>query len=302
MIQLLHSLIAFVLAWFACFSLSDYLLTTFNVNDITGDPPDGEADRFPFSRATLIVNSVIQIIHMLTVVFQFVLALGSRPKGQVLRYVVSFAVFAIVQLYMLMNLVYLTKRLIDFKLNAEGGSNDAFINEYYSDVGDVTVLVTGASVFGVYIAAGILSLDPWNLFTSWAQYMFLSSSYTNILNIYAFSNVYGVSWGEHSGKASIHLAGTFRDPSSLKVPMTQQEPGQRRDRGSLASVNARDADFDPDAEFEDVVRRALTPHNRQKVTEEDDPKTKFMRFRTRMVAAYILSNFLVCIIILDQTF
>lgn len=123
--QLVHNLLALILAWF---SLSGYLLTTFIVNDITGELPDGEADGFPFGRATPVVNSVIQIMYILTVVFQFVLALGSRPKGQVVSYVISFAVFAIVQLYMLMNLVYLTKRLIDFKLNPEGGSSYAFIN------------------------------------------------------------------------------------------------------------------------------------------------------------------------------
>lgn len=301
-IQLLHNILAFVLAWF---SLSGYLLTTFIVNDITGDPPDGQADGFPFGRATPIVNSVIQLIYILTVVFQFVLALGSRPKGQVVSYVFSFVVFAVVQLYMLMNLVYLTKRLIDFKLGAQGGSNYAFINEYYSDVGDVTVLVTGASVFGVYIAAGILSLDPWHLITSWAQYMFVSTSYTNILNIYAFSNVHDVSWGDKSGKKpSLQRAGTFRDANTSgvkKEPVTPQDLRQRGGRGTFPSWSDRDSELNPDAEFEQVVRRALAPH-KPKAAEEDDPMTKFMRFRTRLVAAYIFSNFLVCIIVLDQTF
>lgn len=300
-LQLFHNVLAFVLAWF---SLSGYLLTTFIVNDITGDPPDTQAEGFPFGRATPIVNAVIQVVYILAVVFQFVLALGSRPKGQVASYVVSFAVFAVVQLYMLMNLVYLTKRLVDFRLDAEGGSNYAFINEYYSDVGQVTVFITAVSVFGVYIAAGILSLDPWHLVTSWAQYMFVSSSYTNILNIYAFSNVHDVSWGEKSGKKGpVERTPTFRDGRRVVVTTKQQERERRNDRdGRVSNGSGAPMEEDIDLKFEEVVKRALKPHKRSKVVEEDDPSAKFLRFRTRLVAAYIFSNFLVCIVVLDQTF
>ncbi|KAL1878001.1 Chitin synthase, class 3 [Diaporthe australafricana] len=284
-LQLFHNTLAFILAWF---SLSGYLLTVFIVNDITGDPPpDAKAEGFPLGRATPIVNAVIQVVYILAVVFQFLLALGSRPKGQVASYVASFAVFAVVQLYMLMNLVYLTKRLVDFRLDAEGGSNYAFINGYYSDVGQVTVIVTGVSVFGVYIAAGIVS-------------------YTNILNIYAFSNVHDVSWGEKSGKKGpIERTPTFRDGRRVVERTNEQEPGQSHDksgRGRTSTGPDVRTVEDIDIKFEEVVKRALTPHERHKVVEEDDPRAKFMRFRTRLVAAYIFSNFLVCIIVLDQTF
>ncbi|KAI5458721.1 chitin synthase-domain-containing protein [Mariannaea sp. PMI_226] len=188
LMQLLHNILAFILAWF---SLSGFLLTTFIVNDISGNPPKNfVVSGFPFGSATPIINAVIQVIYISTLVFQFILALGSRPKHEVVSYVVSFCIFAGVQAYLTMNLVYLMWRLIEFKISADGGTNYGFINEYFSDVGWVTILVTGVSIFGVYIATGILALSPWHLLTSWAQYLFISSSYTNILNIYAFSNWY----------------------------------------------------------------------------------------------------------------
>ncbi|KAH7121501.1 chitin synthase-domain-containing protein [Dactylonectria macrodidyma] len=291
LVQLFHNILAFVLAWF---SLSGFLLTIFVVNDISGNPPEGsQAKGFPFGSATPIVNAVIQVIYIATIVLQFILALGSRPKNEVFSYVTSFIIFAVIQAYMMMNLIYLTVRLLGFKLRDDGGNNYAFINEYFSDVGWLTVLVTSISIFGVYIAAGILALSPWHLFTSWAQYLFISSSYTNILNIYAFSNVNDVSWGHKTGKTEL-----------AQMPVSTEETSQVPARGS--SIGGSDQEeqgaFDLDEEFERVVTRALRPCKRETIPEAEDVEAKFMKFRNRLVAAYIFSNFLVCIIVLDQTF
>jgi len=161
-LQLLHSILSLVLAWF---SLAAFLLTTFTVNDIAGNPPDGDGgsiDGFPFGSGTPIVNAVIQLVYIGTVLFQFILALGSRPKNHVAGYVISFFIFGVVQVYLMMNLIYLAKRLVDFRYTSSSGSSYDYINEYYADLGPSTVVVAGISIFFVYIAAGILSLDPWH--------------------------------------------------------------------------------------------------------------------------------------------
>ena len=288
-IQLVHNIAAFVLAWF---SLSGFLLTTFIINEVSGEPPDdAPVEGFPFGRATPVVNAVIQTIYICTIVFQFVLALGGRPRHAAVSYIVSFAIFGIVQLYMIMNLVYLTKRLVDFKFDTNGGSRYAFINEYYSDVGYVTIFVTAIAIFGVYIAAGILSFDPFHLVNSWAQYMFVSSSYINILNIYAFSNIHDVSWGQKSGKKTIQRAPT------LDVKVHQVAGGPPQATVPVLSVTMEDLDF----RFEETAKRALSPHQQEKEAEPDDMQGKFMQFRTTLVAVYIFSNFLVCWTVLDQT-
>jgi chitin synthase len=164
------------------------------VNDITGSPPDGsQAEGFPFGKATQIVNSIIQVIYLATVAFQFIVALGGQVRSYRIQYAVSFTIFSVTQLYLLMNLIYLTKCLVDSNIDPNSGGSYDYISEYYSDMGPLTVLVTAVSVFGVYIAAGIISLDPWHPFHSWAQYIFISSSCTNILKKYAFSNMHDAS-------------------------------------------------------------------------------------------------------------
>ncbi|KAG6899842.1 hypothetical protein C0993_006360, partial [Termitomyces sp. T159_Od127] len=49
--------------------------------------------------------------------------------------------------------------------------------------------------YGLYLFASILAFDPWHMITSFIPYMFLSPTYINILNIYAFSNLDDISWG-----------------------------------------------------------------------------------------------------------
>ncbi|KAF5707993.1 CHS-3 chitin synthase 3 [Fusarium mundagurra] len=192
-IPLLHSVLALVLAWF---SLGAFLLTTFTINGISGDPPkDAPTGGFPFGKATPIVNAVIQIVYLATVLFQFILALGSRPRNHRISYIISFAIFGLIQAYLIMNLVYLVKRVADYKADDTGSSNYAHIGEFYADIGQSTIIAAGFSVFGVYILSALLALDPWHLLTSFAQFLFISSSYVNILNIYAFSNTHDVSWG-----------------------------------------------------------------------------------------------------------
>src|SRR3712207_8485264 len=46
------------------------------------------------------------------------------------------------------SVVYLIKGLVHYRIDSNGGGKYAYINQYYSDVGDLTVFVTAASLFG----------------------------------------------------------------------------------------------------------------------------------------------------------
>lgn len=292
-LQLFHGILALILAWF---SLAAFLLTTFTVNDIAGDPPEGEkVSGFPFGKATPVVNAVIQIIYMAMILFQFILALGSRPKNHVVGYTVSFVIFGFIQGYMILNLIYLTKRLVDFRIENDNGTNYAYINEYYTDLGPATIITAGIAVFGVYFAVGILSLDPWHLFTSYAQFLFVSSAYINILNIFAFSNVHDVSWGH----------------KSKREELPTQEPSQNRTirvgtRDSTSGSNDAESPNDTqgiDAEYEKVLARALAaePADKVKAASPLAASDSLMEFRTILLASYIFSNFFICLIVLNDS-
>jgi chitin synthase len=288
LVQLFHNILALLVVWF---SLAGFLLTVFVVNDISGDPPADSpvSSGFPFGKTTPIVNAVIQVIYIFLLIFQFVLALGSRPKSHVLGYMVSFIGFAFIQLYLFMNLIYLTKRLIDFKMDPNGSSRYAYINKYCSDVGSLTVLITAISVLGVYIAAGIISFDPWHLLTCWAQYLLMSSTYVNILNIYAFCNAHDMSWGRKTGQK--HVGTSNASPLPLHAPQ------------ATVYFNAGAAPHeDIDIPFEATVKRALNPPPRERLKDTKEPEEEFFKFRTVLVMTYIFSNALVCLVVLNDTF
>ena len=304
-IPLLHSVLALVLAWF---SLAAFLLTTFTINSITGDPPDdAPTGGFPFGKATPIVNAVIQIVYVAMILFQFILALGSRPRNHRISYVVSFAIFGLVQVYLIMNLVYLVKRVADFKADDTGASSYAYIGEFYADIGQATIVVAGFSVLGVYILDAILALDPWHLLTSFAQFLFISSSYINILNIYAFSNTHDVSWGKKgrhedaetrrpagraAGPVAIERRFTFgdQDPAIRSMATQRDESPEARTREYQAAVDRAMADEEP----ADKDKNAHRP----KVLATAD---SLMEFRTIILASYVFSNFFLCLIVLNDS-
>lgn len=287
-VQLVYNIVCFLLSWF---SLAGFLLTLFIVNEVSGDPPPGTpVSGFPFGKATPIFNAILQVIYICTIMLQFILALGTRPRAAWLSYFISFLIFGIIQAYFLMNVIYLFKRVGDvrFRQSSQDAKDYEYINVYYSDIGDITVIVCGVASFGVYMAAGFLHLDPWHLFTSYAQYLFVVSSYTNILNVYAFSNFNDHSWG-HKGP---HPEPLVTVSAISKTTSNQQTFVEELD---LAQV-------DIDSQFEATVKRALEPYKApvqsRKATIDDEAKI----FRLRLVGVYMFSNFFLCIFVLNDSF
>ncbi|KAI1350414.1 hypothetical protein F5Y01DRAFT_315805 [Xylaria sp. FL0043] len=146
---------------------------------------------------------------------------------------------------------------------------------------------TAISLFSIYIAAGFLCLDLWHLFRSGARYLLVSSAYVNILKTYAFSIVQDASWGHKSGKRLIRVI-----PVPIQAQPTGIEPSEQAAPGSQHI----------DAESEQVVKRALAPFEAEMLPVEDNREEKFMNFRTKLVAVYTFPNFLICLIVMNDSF
>lgn len=120
--------------------------------------------------------------------------------------------------------------------------------------------------------------DPilfWLVFTSFGQYMLIAPSFINILNVYAFCNLHDVSWGtKGSDKAD-----------ALPSVETKKDKGES---GTVEEIEREQADID--ANFKEVVSRAVAPVVNVTVKEiptiDDSNKT----FRTRLVAFWLLTN------------
>ena len=230
------------------------------------------------------VNSIVKYVYLAFILLQFVLALGNRPKGSRWTYITSFSVFALIQVYIVVLSVYLIINAFSHP-DTEGWDDLA---KFFGPGGAGIILIAVAATFGLYYVASFLYLDPWHMFTSFPQYLLLMPSYVNILNVYAFSNWHDVSWGtKGSDKADA-------------LPSAKTEKGKDGKHTVIEEPDLAQADID--SQFEQTVKRALSPYVAPK---EDTSKTledSYKSFRTKLVASWIFSNIILSLLITSPVF
>ncbi|PSN61698.1 glycosyltransferase family 2 protein [Corynespora cassiicola Philippines] len=291
-IQLIYNLFNTIFSWF---SLASYYLTTTVIMDLVGTPQE-EANYhgWPFGdKVTPVLNIIIGYIYVAFLILQFILALGNRPKGSKYTYMASFAVFGIIQGYILVLTTYLVYRAfssapIEDQISLDSGK--AFFDSFFGGSTGVAglILIALVTIYGFNWIASILYLDPWHMFHSWPQYLFLMSTYINILMVYSFNNWHDVSWGTKGSDVSESL------PSAHVV----------KGEGPAEVEEIEQEQLDIDSHFEKVVKRALTPTPK---VENDKPEKKdtedsYKSFRTGLVYTWLLSNILLVIVVTTDDF
>lgn len=290
-LQLLYNTFTVFLSWFM---LASFWLTTSVIMDLVGTPrtePAGTPDHqaWPFGdTATPIINTIIKYFYLGFLLTQFVLALGNRPKGSKITYMISFIVFGIINAYLIVLSLYLAIRGIQSS-SFETNSVDAFFKSFFgggSDSGGIIIIALMAT-FGLYFIASFMYLDPWHMFTSFGQYLLLASSYINILMVYAFSNWHDVSWGtKGSDKADV-------------LPSAQTTKVE----GGVAAVEEVDRpQTDIDSQFEATVKRALVPYVPVVEKETKTLEDAYKSFRTKLLISWIFSNGILAVGITSDSF
>lgn len=114
----------------------------------------------------------------------------------------------------------------------------------------------------------------------------MASSYTNVLNVYAFCNWHDVSWGT---KGSDKV-------DALPSAKTKKDGGDK----VIDEPDRPQADID--SQFEDVVKRALAPYIAPEEHVEKSLDDSYKNFRTKLITAWILSNAGLSVIITSSSF
>lgn len=261
--------------------------------DLVGTPSTSNNNSaFPFGNTvTPIINTILKYIYLAFLLLQFILALGNRPKGSRASYIVSFVVFAVIQLYVIVLSMWLVVNAFSSEnagdLDTDNGA-DAFFSSFFSSTGPGIIIIALAATFGLYFVASFLYLDPWHMFTSFPQYLLTMSSYINILNVYAYSNWHDVSWGtKGSDKADALPSATTSKDAAGKGMIIEE-------------VDLPQADID--SQFEQTVKRALTPYVAPKEETKKTLEDSYKSFRTRLVTLWIFSNALLAVAITSESF
>ncbi|KAF8195934.1 chitin synthase [Mycena galopus ATCC 62051] len=267
-IQALYNIFSLVFSWFA---LANIWLTFSIIIDLL---PSQNIIIFGTAEVTHWINEGFKWIYLSFLALQFVLALGNRPKGERFAYSLTLWVYAFLAVYLLICSFWLTaKAFANIPSELANKTTSQVIATFFKPpVG--ALIAAMVSTFGIYFIASFLYRDPWHLFTSFFPYLCLAPSFTNVLNVYAFCNLHDVSWGtKGSDKAEAlpSVSSKKNDAEAVVEDITHKQE-------------------DVDAAFKDTVTRAITKVDVKEVPEKPTMDDENKTFRTRLVAAWMLSN------------
>lgn len=144
-------------------------------------------------------------------------------------------------------------------------------------LGTVSSLHSLSIIYVAHLLTTAIPCYPKKVVTSFPQYLLIAPSFINILNVYAFCNLHDVSWGTKGS-----------DKADALPSVDTKADKQGTEGGTVEEIEREQADID--ANFREVVGRAVAPVVKNEVKEmptlDDSNKT----FRTRLVAFWLLTN------------
>ncbi|TNY17016.1 class II chitin synthase [Rhodotorula diobovata] len=264
-IELFYQAFNTIFAWFA---LGNWYIIMFILTTAMEDPSFG-------LNGIKYFNICVQYYYVALLVCCFILALGNRPQGSKGFYLVIAISFALIMVYMLIAagiITYYGVKNAKDAIEAEGGTftaSDIFTNTTFRNI-----VISLLSTYALYLVSSLIFFDPAHMFTSFIQYLLLSPSFTNILNVYAFCNIQDVSWGNRPEEK----------PSN--------DLGSAPVKGDSADVVVPTDEKDINAAYDDALHVLATPPPKEvhKVNLEEKMTDSYRAIRTNVLLAWVLSN------------
>lgn len=231
-------------------------------------------------------------LYLLSVVTTFILSFGNTPRGTPKFYLVIMVFFAILMAYMLAAAIVMAVKAVQ-GIFEEGNVTAVMLikNRVFRDL-----IVSTASTYALYFIASFLHLKPMHMFTSFIQYLLLSPSYVNVLNIYAFCNLHDISWGTKGATAQSLGDAKITEDGKVEfvdAPITTEEINSlyEKQMDILAHVPK------PKPMMTDEMRKM----EEAKQKEKDDERTKdyYAFIRSMVVLTWITSNFVIIALVLE---
>ncbi|KAF9088188.1 Chitin synthase, class 1 [Mortierella sp. AM989] len=278
-VQVVYSLVSQVISWFALGNLylTFYILGSAMVYMTSDDGTVLQSSPFGPNNVSFWVFTITRYIYILLVVVQFILSMGNRPEGFNWAYTSSMGFFAILTGYMLFGTIYtavngINKAQHDMASQTGNGQSTAVL--YMQNVLFRNTVMSLASTYGLYFFASFWFLEPWHMFHSFIQYLFMAPSYINVLHVFAFCNIHDTSRGTGSDTSEATDLGVAKNTEVGHVEVSV--PTDSRDINNS---------------YDEAVSQLSTKTG--EVEQSWDVKTKqdyYCAFRTRVLLAWIMSN------------
>ncbi|KAK7202813.1 glycosyltransferase family 2 protein [Myxozyma melibiosi] len=140
---------------------------------------------------------VLEWLYAGCLIVCFVLSLGNKPQGTKKAYLTMVYFFAFLMCYLTFAVIYVAVKSVQSvqdDLESDDNRGIEFKDFFTNSVLRGLILSLG-STYVLYFVASFMFFEFGHMFTSLFQYMLLSPSYINVLNVYAFCNIHDISWG-----------------------------------------------------------------------------------------------------------
>ncbi|MCJ1324715.1 Chitin synthase, class 1 [Thelotrema lepadinum] len=258
---------------FAWFGLGNFFLVFRILTFGLGDPN-------LLGQAGSVLGVVFQALYLAVLLACFVLALGNRPQGSRKFYMSMVVFWAGLMAYLTFASIFITVKSVQTQLN---DGTPFTVSQLFSNPVFATLIVSLLSTWVMYLIASILFFDPWHMVTCFVQYLMLTPTYLNILNVYAFCNTHDITWG------------TKGDDKPEKLASVNLKPGGKVD------VDIPDNDGDLNAQYDDQMKiiAQKAPKEVKTLSAEDKQQDYYKGFRSGVVLVWIFSNLVLAAAILS---
>jgi chitin synthase len=168
-------------------------------------------------------------------------------------------------------------------IQAEVADKDFSFSTIFKNSQFFSMIVSLLSTYVLWIVASILFFDPWHMLTCFVQYIVLTPTYINVLNIYAFCNTHDITWG------------TKGDDKAEKLPSANVKAD-----GKIDVLIPQD-DGDLNALYESELQKfsVKAPKEVNKVSDAERQEDYYKGFRSTVVLVWIFCNFALAAVVLS---
>lgn len=263
-----------------------YLAFFFLVSSATKDS-NNDAFNFLSQGAGKFIFEIFLNLYIGLLFLVLVCSLGNRPQGSKWAYTIAMFLFGLCNIITTWCAGYTVYLAVPHDI--AGWKNFPALFKENKTLQEIVVALL--ATYGMYFISSFMHFEPWHMFTSFAQYMFLLPSYVNILMMYAMCNLHDVTWG------------------------TKGDNGAAKDLGGAKKVKGEDGKEMIEVEIptarEDVdqlwaASRASLKHKPPEEKEKRDAATKQAdhdrNSRTNVVLAWVGSNMLMIVVFTSTAF
>src|SRR5690242_3950303 len=257
LVEFFYQTISMLFAWFALgnFFLVFHILTASVATYI------GTAGKVLFV--------LFEWLYIAVLITCFILSLGNRPQGSNKWYMSMVYFWCIIMTYLMFASIYITVRSIQDTVKDGFSFAEVFQNTIFFNL-----IVSLASTYVMWFIVSFLFFDPWHMFTCFIQYLLMTPTYINILNVYAFCNTHDITWG------------TKGDDKPEKLPsVTTKADGK-------ADIQAPTDDADLNTMYEKELQTFSTKWKEEKKIQSASDKQEdyYKGFRSGVVLFWMFCN------------